>query len=151
MNERENLQSLVDAGEGWIISGDGVMRFVPGNLRDIGGKQIDDEMVLSMAGSWGFSDGIELDIYSITVESQQRSKLPDVNYRGYIQSAEWKRVATAAKERARWCCQLCNEPGNKTTLHAHHRTYDRLGFEAPEDITVLCAGCHAKFHGVIDG
>jgi hypothetical protein len=66
-----------------------------------------------------------------------------VNYHFYIQSPEWKAKADAAKERADHRCQLCNGDG---VLHTHHRTYERLGNELPEDLIVLCANCHAKFH-----
>lgn len=68
------------------------------------------------------------------------------NYREYIQSPEWHERAEAAKERAGHRCRLCNIKGS---LHAHHRTYERLGKELPEDITVLCDDCHAKFHDII--
>ena len=77
----------------------------------------------------------------------RRQEPPD--YKTYIRSDEWRDRATAAKERAGWRCQTCNVPDNQAVLHAHHRTYERLGNEEPNDITVLCAECHAKFHGVI--
>ena len=70
-----------------------------------------------------------------------------IDYKAYIASDEWKEKASAAKERAGYRCQLCNAHKNKTSLHAHHRTYERLTNEEPGDITVLCASCHAKFHG----
>lgn len=68
-------------------------------------------------------------------------------YSEYIKSNAWREKALAAKERAGWHCQLCNKEGDKSTLHAHHRTYDRLGHELDADIIALCAECHAKFHG----
>lgn len=64
-------------------------------------------------------------------------------YKEYIASGEWKRRAEEAKERAGYRCQVCNSDGE---IHAHHRTYERLGAELPEDITVLCSNCHAVFH-----
>jgi 5-methylcytosine-specific restriction endonuclease McrA len=67
---------------------------------------------------------------------------PRVNYRKYINSPEWKRRAFDAKRRAGFRCQICNEPGH---LQAHHRTYERLGHEAPGDITVLCNKCHELY------
>lgn len=73
---------------------------------------------------------------------------PTINYKSYIQSKEWKKKAKAAKERAGWRCQLCNNDG---ALHAHHRTYEHLGAEKDEDITVLCAECHSKFHNIGGG
>ena len=65
------------------------------------------------------------------------------SYQEYLQSDHWKQFAADAKERAGNRCQLCNSDGE---LHTHHRTYDRLGEELPEDVVVLCADCHAKFH-----
>jgi hypothetical protein len=32
-------------------------------------------------------------------------------------------------------------------LEVHHRTYERLGRERPEDLLVLCEKCHAVEHG----
>jgi hypothetical protein len=79
--------------------------------------------------------------------------LCEVNYQTYIQSYLWKARATTAKKRAGWRCQVCNKSAAETTLDAHHRTYERLGNERPEDITVLCRNCHelyekAKRNGV---
>ena len=74
---------------------------------------------------------------------------PEINYREYILSHEWKVKAKTAKKNAGYRCQLCNRHKDEVTLHAHHRTYDRLGDELPEDITVLCADCHAKFHNKV--
>jgi hypothetical protein len=83
----------------------------------------------------------------VRVEITQKMRLnimPD--YREYIASDMWKQRALEAKERVSWKCQLCNKPGENGNLHTHHRTYENLGNERPEDITVLCADCHAKFH-----
>lgn len=77
---------------------------------------------------------------AVTIQSEDER----INYREYIRSPEWRAKADAAKERAGHRCQLCNSDGQ---LDAHHRTYKRLGNEEPEDITVLCRDCHAKFHG----
>lgn len=64
-------------------------------------------------------------------------------YRAYLQSPEWKEKAKAAKREAGGRCQLCNSRG---PLHAHHRTYARLGNERPGDLTALCEYCHEAFH-----
>lgn len=69
------------------------------------------------------------------------------DYYAYIRSEAWQEKAYDAKQRAGWRCQVCNARGPR--LDAHHRTYDRLGHELPEDITVLCSTCHAKFHDKI--
>ena len=64
-------------------------------------------------------------------------------YAEYLQTPEWFAKRTAALRRAGYRCQLCNRTGR---LEVHHRTYERRGNEAPEDLIVLCEGCHEVFH-----
>lgn len=64
-------------------------------------------------------------------------------YQSYINSPGWEDRKSLALLRAQGRCQICNNPYN---LHAHHRTYSRLGIEQEEDITVLCRECHSVFH-----
>lgn len=68
-----------------------------------------------------------------------------VDYYEYIQSAEWRQRADEAKRRAGYRCRVCNRSASQVTLNAHHRTYDRLGHEDPDDITVLCRDCHELY------
>jgi 5-methylcytosine-specific restriction endonuclease McrA len=68
---------------------------------------------------------------------------PVRSYDDYIRSAAWRRRAANCKRRARYRCALCNTVG---PLNAHHRTYERLGFELPSDLIALCRYCHAKHH-----
>lgn len=68
-----------------------------------------------------------------------------VAYYEYIRSEEWKQIADAAKRRAGYRCQVCNRSSREVRLNAHHRTYERLGHERPEDITVLCEDCHKLY------
>lgn len=68
-----------------------------------------------------------------------------VNYNKYIQTEEWRQRAEAAKQRVGNRCQLCNRPSPRVILEAHHRTYERLGNELPEDLTVLCRSCHELY------
>lgn len=67
---------------------------------------------------------------------------PRLNYRDYLASDEWHVKADAAKERAGRRCQVCNSQG---PLDCHHRTYERIGDEHPDDLTVLCRPCHELF------
>ena len=69
--------------------------------------------------------------------------LKGARYRKYLETEEWKERRDEAVERAEGRCQLCNAG---PPLHAHHRTYERAGNEKPMDLTVLCAGCHYRFH-----
>jgi hypothetical protein len=69
-----------------------------------------------------------------------------VDYYEYIASPEWHAKAEAAKARVGYRCQLCNSGRDDgAVLDAHHRTYERLGHERPEDITVLCHECHELY------
>ena len=63
----------------------------------------------------------------------------------YLKTERWKRRARAARERAGNRCQLCNSAAQP--LEVHHRTYERLGWELPGDLTALCARCHGRHHG----
>lgn len=67
-------------------------------------------------------------------------------YEKYIQSEAWraKRAAYFAAGGSKYC-QGC---GDKTERHphVHHRTYDRLGDEAFEDLVTVCKTCHALIH-----
>ena len=62
-----------------------------------------------------------------------------INYEKYLTSGQWKEKRLIALERAQHKCQLCN---SSVRLEVHHRTYEHLGDELPEDLTVLCADCH---------
>lgn len=83
----------------------------------------------------------ELEIYQEMLNEK-------VNYDEYIKSPEWEKTSRKAKERAGYRCQLCNRKGSYSTLHTHHRTYERLGLELDEDLIVLCNSCHKKHHGI---
>lgn len=75
-------------------------------------------------------------------------ELRTMPYAEYLRTPEWAERRHAALERAGWRCQVCNTDLN---LQVHHRTYARRGAELPGDLTVLCAGHHALFHGKIPG
>jgi uncharacterized protein YraI len=68
-----------------------------------------------------------------------------VEYYEYINSPQWRWRANQAKQRAGNRCQICNRHASEITLNAHHRTYERLGNESPDDITVLCRSCHELY------
>ena len=69
--------------------------------------------------------------------------LRSLEYSDYLKTEHWQTVRAGARHRAQGKCQLCSSPRH---LHVHHRTYGDLGNEGPEDVTVLCAGCHRTFH-----
>ena len=65
-----------------------------------------------------------------------------VNYGRYLQSGAWRKKADTCKKRAGYRCQTCNRSNKQVRLEAHHRTYERLGYEIPEDLICLCRDCH---------
>ncbi len=70
--------------------------------------------------------------------------LQEIPYPVYLTSRHWKKKREDALAKADHACQLCNT--QQATLDVHHRTYDRRGWERPEDLIVLCRACHSKFH-----
>jgi 5-methylcytosine-specific restriction endonuclease McrA len=64
-------------------------------------------------------------------------------YWAYLKTNHWFRVKALALERACHQCALCP---STTHLEVHHKTYARRGFEAPEDVVVLCEDCHTRHH-----
>jgi 5-methylcytosine-specific restriction endonuclease McrA len=65
-------------------------------------------------------------------------------YDAYLRTPEWTQRRAEALRKAKKRCQVCN---GTNRLEVHHRTYERRGAELPEDLIVLCKGCHGKFHG----
>jgi hypothetical protein len=71
--------------------------------------------------------------------------IENLDYYEYIQSSVWKQKAESAKGMAGYRCQVCNKNKDEVVLNTHHRTYERLGNEKPEDLTVLCKECHSLY------
>ncbi len=69
-------------------------------------------------------------------------------YHEYLQTPEWKSIASRKRTQAGNKCQLCNDGTAK--LNVHHRTYDNVYREKLDDLIVLCENCHTKFHGTDD-
>jgi hypothetical protein len=70
-------------------------------------------------------------------------KLRALPYVRYLQTEHWMKVRQQALEYADFRCMICNR---ETDLQVHHRTYDRLGEEQPNDVIALCSDCHKKHH-----
>lgn len=80
-------------------------------------------------------------------ESEQKGKARShLSYEEYLQTPYWQERRKRALEYADYRCQLCN---NTSILHVHHRTYENLGREPDNDLTVLCESCHEKFHDIV--
>ena len=56
------------------------------------------------------------------------------NYKSYVASPEWAEKSKIRRSDYGNRCAVCNSTKD---IHAHHRTYERLGLELPEDITPM--------------
>lgn len=68
-----------------------------------------------------------------------------MDYVKYISSKAWRTnlVRRREFEAAGFQCRLCtNSIAKGDALEAHHRTYERLGYEIDGDLTALCRECH---------
>lgn len=92
----------------------------------------------AILGGW-FSDLAQED----QPESPAKTVSGRVDYHAYLRSQAWRDKRAAAIRRAGGRCQMCYRQG---PLEVHHRTYERLGNERDEDLTVLCRSCHQLFH-----
>jgi 5-methylcytosine-specific restriction endonuclease McrA len=76
---------------------------------------------------------------------EETPDLATMPYDDYLQTEAWQEHRKQALAYAGYRCQVCNT--DEEALHVHHRTYERRGQEKPQDLIVLCASCHALFHG----
>lgn len=71
-------------------------------------------------------------------------------YEGYLRSKTWHNKRHNALVAADFTCSICGYCSYKAIfqipLDVHHKTYERLGSELPEDLEVLCRNCHEARH-----
>jgi len=67
-------------------------------------------------------------------------------YRRYLDSLAWKWRRRQTVRLAGGHCERCDRPLWGSWI-AHHLTYDRVGYEAPNDLQALCHPCHELIHG----
>ena len=64
-------------------------------------------------------------------------------YIEYLASPRWRAKRAEALEDAEYTCEECGATEAEAgVLEVHHHTYERLGNEDPEDLSVLCPTCH---------
>lgn len=98
--------------------------------------------VLNMPGDVRVEEGDETSFSSDFLSPAKSFK---ERYREYLQSEDWNRKRLSKLQEAGYRCQLCNR---QDALNVHHRTYDRVFIELPEDLIALCSKCHEKFHNI---
>jgi len=60
-------------------------------------------------------------------------------YNRRIRSTQWKNLK---RDLIRLRGNQCERCAGVTALELHHKTYERLGFEQPSDLELLCYDCH---------
>lgn len=84
-------------------------------------------------------------IFVDTVKVPEKWK-GEVEYFSYIDHPDWKKKANKRRAEAGMRCQVSNHSVWETaSLDVHHRTYERLGREESNDLTVLCRRCHEVY------
>lgn len=90
--------------------------------------------VCTCAGGWN-----RVHIDWVTILATDKS---EASYRAYLRSDEWHTRAEFFKLLADYQCEQCGAPDDVEILDAHHKHYDTIGREQPDDILVLCRRCH---------
>ena len=69
------------------------------------------------------------------------------DYSKYLShSKHWRAIKTKFRNSCKpdIKCETC---GSTYRLVVHHKTYERVGNEQLEDLSMLCRACHLKVHG----
>lgn len=77
-------------------------------------------------------------------------------YRDYMRSSGW--FATRDRWEREWHqrnlgpvrCAVCRCEWEARRDDLHHRSYDRFGHEAFDDLVPMCRACHSELHRIID-
>lgn len=71
-----------------------------------------------------------------------------IDYGEYLRSKHWLRMKRMIHAKYNNECQMCHKKLKGRERNVHHLTYERIGNELPEDVTLLCRECHQKVHGI---
>lgn len=70
-------------------------------------------------------------------------------YLAYLRSPEWHEIKIDLIQTRGLKCEKCSdEYEHPSKVQVHHKTYKRLFNESPNDLILLCAGCHMAEHDI---
>lgn len=72
----------------------------------------------------------------------ERQKLWHDWYEQYLRSADWRILRQRILLRDRHKCKC-----GRDASQVHHLTYERVGYEHPDDLISICRECHEAEHG----
>jgi hypothetical protein len=81
----------------------------------------------------------------LTTRNRKLAELGFESYGQYIDSWGWRK-RRAAYYAAKGSDCLCGAPAQLV----HHKTYETLGAETPDDLVGLCGECHGIVHSLVD-
>lgn len=67
-------------------------------------------------------------------------------YLKYLESEHWAQIKLDLYAVRGFQCEVCF---STRSIQVHHKTYERIGREEPQDVILLCRPCHKKAHGLI--
>ena len=66
------------------------------------------------------------------------------DYTLHLLSRRWWHMRRYLLAWNNWACQVCG--AQLCRFHVHHIDYDRLGYERPCDLVLVCTACHRSAH-----
>ncbi len=66
-------------------------------------------------------------------------------YQAYLDGPIWETIRLIILDRDDFTCQKCKKT---RATQVHHRTYDRIYNEHPDDLISVCGSCHREIHGL---
>ena len=68
-------------------------------------------------------------------------------YKKYLESTEWAELRIDLFLERGFSCEKCNKKfKSQKGLEMHHKTYENIFNEEPEDLIILCSSCHRYEH-----
>lgn len=83
---------------------------------------------------------------------KQRKKKKEAwkrKYLDYLRSDEWAKIRVEMLTKFNFTCNRCGDKKHRSQLHVHHKNYDRLFNENPDDLELLCVSCHNSEHKTV--
>lgn len=71
------------------------------------------------------------------------ARQPDMNYKEYLASEDWKQKKHLKRSKSKNRCAICGDTEN---LDMHHLNYRNLTDVVPSDLRRLCRRCHFLGH-----
>lgn len=82
----------------------------------------------------------------LRVRSKRLARYGFTNYAAYVKSSRWQTTRRRWHKAKGYPPCVCGDPA----VLLHHKTYQRLGEEALDDLVAMCDDCHSTVHRLAD-